>query len=234
MKWGVRRYQNPDGTLTELGKKRLKKDLGRVRNSYSSGGSNFKERRRNNRLRNNPVIKAEGEKLSVAWKNLKEAYDARDKDMINYIGDDKSIKKDFKRYFYEVDDDVKSEILGDPNISGKNYSQKVDSLVKEYMGDDNLRNALANSTYMFYRIKDNPKSGKLEEERANAWKNYNDEVNKAADRIMKEVGDVEIHILFDDDFPDNEENRKEAQRLENSQARYSVMDLLREHSRREQ
>lgn len=25
MKWGVRRYQNPDGTLTPLGKKRLKK-----------------------------------------------------------------------------------------------------------------------------------------------------------------------------------------------------------------
>lgn len=25
MKWGVRRYQNPDGTLTEAGRKRLEK-----------------------------------------------------------------------------------------------------------------------------------------------------------------------------------------------------------------
>ena len=25
MKWGVRRYQNPDGTLTEAGKRRMKK-----------------------------------------------------------------------------------------------------------------------------------------------------------------------------------------------------------------
>ena len=25
MKWGVRRYQNPDGTLTKLGQKRLEK-----------------------------------------------------------------------------------------------------------------------------------------------------------------------------------------------------------------
>lgn len=27
MKWGVRRYQNPDGTLTELGKKRYARDV---------------------------------------------------------------------------------------------------------------------------------------------------------------------------------------------------------------
>lgn len=27
MKWGVRRYQNPDGTLTEAGKKRYKKEV---------------------------------------------------------------------------------------------------------------------------------------------------------------------------------------------------------------
>ena len=26
MKWGVRRYQNPDGSLTNAGKKRLRKD----------------------------------------------------------------------------------------------------------------------------------------------------------------------------------------------------------------
>lgn len=26
-KWGVRRYQNPDGTLTDAGRKRLAKDV---------------------------------------------------------------------------------------------------------------------------------------------------------------------------------------------------------------
>lgn len=37
MKWGVRRYQNKDGTLTEAGKKRLTKDLVKdYRRSYSS------------------------------------------------------------------------------------------------------------------------------------------------------------------------------------------------------
>ena len=32
MKWGVRRYQNEDGTLTDLGKKRISKDSGKLGN----------------------------------------------------------------------------------------------------------------------------------------------------------------------------------------------------------
>ena len=35
MKWGVRRYQNPDGTLTEMGRKRLeKKDVKWAKSNY--------------------------------------------------------------------------------------------------------------------------------------------------------------------------------------------------------
>ena len=32
MKWGVRRFQNKDGTLTPLGKKRLQEKIGEVEN----------------------------------------------------------------------------------------------------------------------------------------------------------------------------------------------------------
>ena len=36
MKWGIRRYQNPDGTLTELGQKRLeKKDVKWANKNYN-------------------------------------------------------------------------------------------------------------------------------------------------------------------------------------------------------
>ena len=36
MKWGVRRYQNPDGTLTEMGRKRLeKKDVKWAKRNYN-------------------------------------------------------------------------------------------------------------------------------------------------------------------------------------------------------
>lgn len=36
MKWGVRRYQNPDGTLTEAGKKRYGTDFSKVRSTRAS------------------------------------------------------------------------------------------------------------------------------------------------------------------------------------------------------
>ena len=38
MKWGVRRYQNPDGTLTSAGKKRLAKEL---KSDYDSNRKRF-------------------------------------------------------------------------------------------------------------------------------------------------------------------------------------------------
>lgn len=46
MKWGIRRYQNPDGTLTELGQKRLeKKDVKWANKNYNKIVSkNAKER----------------------------------------------------------------------------------------------------------------------------------------------------------------------------------------------
>lgn len=55
MKWGVRRYQNPDGTLTPAGKKRYKnnvsEDYARAHDKKSVKSMSDKElRERNNRL----------------------------------------------------------------------------------------------------------------------------------------------------------------------------------------
>ena len=41
MKWGVRRYQNPDGTLTELGKKRQTKSIDSDRETTIAKGTKF-------------------------------------------------------------------------------------------------------------------------------------------------------------------------------------------------
>ena len=55
-KWGVRRYQNPDGTLTELGKKKLNRDSSRFSKEkqsfdikgveYTKADAKFKKRAR--------------------------------------------------------------------------------------------------------------------------------------------------------------------------------------------
>ena len=38
MKWGVRRYQNKDGSLTPLGKSRYQQEVERVQNKHSASG----------------------------------------------------------------------------------------------------------------------------------------------------------------------------------------------------
>lgn len=38
-KWGIRRYQNPDGTLTELGKKRQQKEFYKELKRHSKSSS---------------------------------------------------------------------------------------------------------------------------------------------------------------------------------------------------
>ena len=41
MKWGVRRYQNKDGTLTPLGKKRYQEAVSSVQSKHSESGYRF-------------------------------------------------------------------------------------------------------------------------------------------------------------------------------------------------
>lgn len=61
-KWGVRRYQNSDGTLTDLGKKRYRKDLDRfdklVKKSDAAMEKANREKERAFKLRNVPLIYA--------------------------------------------------------------------------------------------------------------------------------------------------------------------------------
>jgi len=76
MKWGVRRYQNPDGSLTSAGKKRKRKQLVKDVNDFNSGSplnKNYNEKHEKNRekLLNNETIKEEATKL----KNLKQKRD---------------------------------------------------------------------------------------------------------------------------------------------------------------
>lgn len=52
MKWGIRRYQNPDGTLTDEGKKRYAKQEENYKKEYKEYTKLLKEKRPNNFLNN--------------------------------------------------------------------------------------------------------------------------------------------------------------------------------------
>ena len=46
MKWGIRRYQNPDGSLTEAGKRRYQKELDKAKKRYKDTMVKYLVRRR--------------------------------------------------------------------------------------------------------------------------------------------------------------------------------------------
>ena len=75
MKWGIRRFQNKDGTLTSAGRKRLKQN-----EDNSSGNS------KNNKTESNSNSSTSNSKSSTpAKKSLKDMPDAELQDVINRI-----------------------------------------------------------------------------------------------------------------------------------------------------
>lgn len=57
MRWGVRRYQNDDGTLTEAGKARYMKTAGRLESSYNKARQrSLRSSQKFDRYRNRPRV----------------------------------------------------------------------------------------------------------------------------------------------------------------------------------
>lgn len=75
MKWGIRRYQNPDGTLTELGKRRgekLAKKLRRSERRMSTSPGSYQAQDYGRVVNTNRVVKAFN-KSSEEYKTLRKA-----------------------------------------------------------------------------------------------------------------------------------------------------------------
>ena len=85
MKWGVRRYQNKDGTLTEAGKKHLSKDsdrFNRLEKNYNKKSANLAKRQQKfQKVAKLPTLtdthlelkRRQGAKLSKAYRSYVKA-----------------------------------------------------------------------------------------------------------------------------------------------------------------
>ena len=73
MKWGIRRFQNKDGTLTSAGRKRLKQN-----------GDNSSENSKNNKTESNSST-SNSKSSTPAKKSLKDMYDAELQAAINRL-----------------------------------------------------------------------------------------------------------------------------------------------------
>lgn len=123
MKWGIRRYQNKDGSLTPAGKKRISKQYERVANAVAKDAANSHNKRWLDSY-NKAVdeMNSGGIKKfnSKQHKKYGEKYAERD----GYMGDyNKEFEKMYAKYY--------NQSLNDFYKSNKNY-QKAKSLVDKY------------------------------------------------------------------------------------------------------
>lgn len=126
MKWGVRRFQNPDGTLTAAGQARYKKQLESI---YSSKAGSYKSRR------------YQGGRLTATKRDLK-LQKLTDKEK-KYIRN-KLLKKEYDEYMnvlkknrYNEEDDkltfLKKEL--ETYKAELKYAKKASKLVDKILGD---------------------------------------------------------------------------------------------------
>ena len=104
-KWGVRRFQNPDGTLTELGKRREQK------NTYKSLRSAAKESRNSKSLieRNKKLLS--DDKMKELY-NVSQKADKRLRQMTKGRGIEDPDYEDAYSNYYKARDQIVSDMLG--------------------------------------------------------------------------------------------------------------------------
>lgn len=118
MRWGIRRYQNPDGTLTPAGKKRYGEALSKIGPSDAESWRNEGRRRAgiSNIDADTDVIK-KGSRIS-RYANSNEALDSRNKRV-------SLTTEDERRYEEEYDEGIRRVITDEP-VSSFIYSAKKD------------------------------------------------------------------------------------------------------------
>lgn len=118
MRWGIRRYQNPDGTLTPAGKKRYGEALSKIGPSDAESWRNEGRRRAgiSNIDADTDVIK-KGSHIS-RYANSNEALDSRNKRV-------SLTTEDERRYEEEYDEGIRRVITDEP-VSSFIYSAKKD------------------------------------------------------------------------------------------------------------
>lgn len=119
-KWGVRRYQNPDGSLTPEGKKRYREDKQTlndyrrmaIQSSYNSARTMRNIKKLNNKTKRRPLTEKEQQKLAVEMKLGKTFADQAAKDIAKY----KKMKELFAEDYGDKRSKTKEKIV---NVDGR-------------------------------------------------------------------------------------------------------------------
>ena len=148
MKWGVRRYQNPDGSLTSAGRKKISKEYKKL---SVKGDKDMKKHYQ-----------------SIYVKSYNKAADKMNNGEIDRFNNEQQKKygkdfakrdgyiKDYDNFFNNEFQKIMNKALIDFRSSNANY-QKADSLVKKYSmtkWDDLAKNNQENIDYIRSKIEE--------------------------------------------------------------------------------
>ena len=124
MKWGVRRYQNKDGSLTDLGKKRYKYG------QYTISKSKYKD------IDSHIITNKKGKKLEISTRSLRNLEKSVEEDIIKELS--YGLKKDHnlnwstKKVRKWLNSGEAEPVINQVNdLIDKNMSKKIDSLFTE-------------------------------------------------------------------------------------------------------
>lgn len=103
MKWGVRRYQKKDGTLTRAGQKHKEAALMAIRKGRDEAASRvktFKEYTETNKRSLDKIVALDKEKGEVSWtqRSLRDAYKATGREYVNAMHELELWNRDLKAY----------------------------------------------------------------------------------------------------------------------------------------
>ena len=172
MKWGVRRYQNKDGSLTPAGKKRLYKDTQRAYKKDHWGYEHYE------RLGSNRLIKG----VHAALKEKRKAYEDAD-----YLSEEfQSNQKLFNKYLKKAHAKEARELGYDPNdmndiidVADMNWDSTMDS----YRGGKAFRLYLKDKRVNPQEYISNAHS---------AYKEYMNECEKIVRDNLGDMGDMPV------------------------------------------
>lgn len=170
-KWGVRRYQNSDGSLTEAGRKHYSKGIAGA----------IKRKRENALLRDTMAISSNKKKRDKAFDEWTKDFDDAEKAENKYSklssAEDKAVSK-AERYSRSKDknDDVEKDLWSDAAKKGNDAEKYWDDVVEKAQSKSDS-------------------SWKKVEDLDNESKKLNETYKKKADKYIKKYGEVEYDKL---------------------------------------
>ena len=203
-KWGVRRYQNPDGTLTEAGKKRYAKSIKETveKGNFESGWDAAHEISKNL----NEKIVRNTQEVTKAYSDFIEAAKEHDDfyDSDEYNNASTRAYKETLDWFKKNDSTYLKEII--KNNGGETAGlDAFNDFRKMFEGFEDEEFQIAEKKYY-----SDPKRKKARDREDAAWKKYQDECKRATNDLIGGYGKLEVNSLNGDYFNNVERIIEEA------------------------